>query len=150
MSQTIYLTQAALTSGELGSIVVWAPVQATGKGKSSVAKGFRTQSFSDRAHASAAAKRALVEKHKAAPKPDPVELAASNERRLAREAEAAAAREQARTARDAAARAAEETASAEAEAAAAAAKAAQPKVPSQAELKAARDARYSARKARGR
>jgi hypothetical protein len=115
-----------------------------------VAKGFRDPTFLDRANASAAAKRALLERHKAAPKPDPAEAAAANARRLAREAEAAAAREQANAARKAAALAAEQAAAAEAQAAADAAKAAQPKVPTQAELKAARDARYAARKARNR
>lgn len=40
-----------------------------------VAKGFKNPTFTERANASAAAKRALVERHKAAPKPDPAELA---------------------------------------------------------------------------
>ena len=115
-----------------------------------VAKGFKDPSFSERAKASAAAKRALLERHKAAPKPDPAELAAANERRVAREAEAAAAREKAKAEKEAAALAAQHAAAAEAQAVADAAKAAQPKVPTQAELKAARDARYAARKARKR
>lgn len=127
------------------------PLKWNAKGeKLNVAKGFKTPSFSDRANASAAAKRALLDKHKAAPKPDQAELAAANERRLTREAEVAAAREHARAAKEAAARAAEESVAAEAKAAAEAAKAAQPKMPTQAELKAARDARYAARKARAR
>ena len=115
-----------------------------------MAKGFKNPTFNDRANASAAAKRALLEAHKAAPKPDPTELAAAKERYLAREAQAAAAREQAKAEKEAAALAAKEAAAAEAQAAADAAKASQPKVPTQAELKAARDARYAARKARQR
>ena len=115
-----------------------------------MAKGFKTPSFSDRANASVAAKRALIQQHKAAPKPTQAELDAANERRLRREAEAAASREQARAAKEALARAADEAAAAQATAAADLAKAAQPKVPTQAELKAARDARYAARKARSR
>jgi len=113
-----------------------------------VAKGFKNPDFNDRASASAAAKQALLERHKAAPKPDPAELAALNARRLARDAEAKAKREQAKADKIAAAKAAEEAAAAQAQAAADAKKAAQPKLPTQAELKAARDARYAARKAR--
>jgi hypothetical protein len=113
-----------------------------------VAKGFRNPNFSDRAGASAAAKLALIERHKAAPKPGPAELAAANARRLARDEAAKAKREKAKADKEAAARAAEEAAAAEAQAAAEAKKAAQPKLPTQAELKAARDARYAARKAR--
>jgi hypothetical protein len=119
-----------------------------------VVKGFKNPSFSDRANASAAAKSALLERFKAAPKtPDPAQVAAAKERRLAREA----AREQAAAAKQAAARAAEEVAAAETQAAddaakatAEAARAAQPRMPTQAELKAARDERYAARKARKR
>jgi hypothetical protein len=115
-----------------------------------VAKGFKNPTFSDRANASAAAKRALLEKHKAAPKRDLADIAAAKERQLARDARASAAREQARAEKEAAALAARDVAAAEAQAAADAAKAAQPKVPTQADLKAARDARYAARKARQR
>ena len=122
--------------------------------KSNVAKGFKNPSFSDRANASAAAKSALLERFKAAPKtPDPAKVAAAKERRLARDAT----REQAAEAKQGAARAAEEAAAAEAQAAdeaakaaAEAAKAAQPRMPTQAELKAARNERYAARKARKR
>jgi hypothetical protein len=120
-----------------------------------VAKGFKNPDFNDRATASAAAKLALIERHKSAPKPDAEELAAANARRLAREEAVKAKREQAKADKEAAARAAEEAARAAEEAAAEqarlaaeAAKAAQPKLPTQAELKAARDARYAARKAR--
>lgn len=113
-----------------------------------MAKGFKNPNFNDRASASAAAKLALIERHKTAPKPDAAELAALNARRLAREAETKAKREQAKADKIAAVRAAEEAAAAEAQAAADAAKAAQLKLPTQAELKAARDARYAARKAR--
>lgn len=115
-----------------------------------MAKGFKNPTFSDRAKASAEAKQALLERHKAAPKPSPEEIAAAKERYLAREARAAAAREQAKAEKEAAALAAKEAAAAAAQAAADAAKAAQPRVPTQAELKAARDARYAARKARKR
>ena len=120
-------------------------------------KGFKNPTFHDRANASAAAKQALLDRHKASPKLDPAELAAANERRLAREAEDAAAREQAKALKNATGRAAEEAAAAKVQAAADAAvaaaasvRAAQPKMPTQAELKAARDARYAARKARKR
>lgn len=115
-----------------------------------MAKGFKNPTFSDRANASAAAKRALLERHKAAPKRDPAELAAAKERHLVREAQVAAARELAKSDKETSALAAQETAAAKAQAAADAAKAALPKVPTQAELKAARDARYAARKARQR
>ena len=115
-----------------------------------MAKGFKNPTFSDRANASAAAKRALLEGHKAAPKRDPAQLAVAKERQLAREAQAASAREATKAEKEAAALAAKEAAAAEAQAAADAVKAGQPKVPTQAELKAARDARYAARKARQR
>src|SRR5690606_5993472 len=111
---------------------------------------FKNPTFSDRANASAAAKRALLEGHKAAPKRNPAELAAAKERHLTREAKAAAAREQARAEKEIAALAAQEAAAAEAQAVADAAKAVELTMPTQAELKAARDARYAARKARGR
>ena len=122
--------------------------------KWNVAKGFKNPSFSDRANASAAAKIALLDRFKAATKkPHPAKIAEAKERRLAREA----AREQAAAVKQAAARATEEAAVIEAQAVDDAAKAAaeglgtaQSRMPTQAELKAARDERYAARKARKR
>ena len=115
-----------------------------------MAKGFKNPTFSDRANASATAKRTLLERHKAAPKRDPAEIAAAKERQRAREAQLAATRERAKAEKEAAALVAEEEHATEAKAATDAAKAAEVKVPTQAELKAARDARYAARKARKR
>jgi hypothetical protein len=118
--------------------------------KLDVTKGFKNPTYSDRANASATAKRTLLERHKAAPKRDPAEIAAAQERQRAREAHLAATRERARAEKEAAALAAQAAVATAARAAADAAKAAEVKVPTQAELKAARDARYAARKARKR
>jgi len=115
-----------------------------------VAKGFNIPSFSDRANTSAAAKRAALERLKAAPKRDPEEIAAAKERQFLKEARLETVREEAKAAKEALALAEQEAAAITAQAAAEAAKAAQPKMPTQAELKAARDARYAARKARKR
>jgi len=100
-------------------------------------KGFKNPSFQDRANASASAKTRALEILKAAPKPDEAELAAGAARAQEREAKEAAKREAVRLAK-------EEQAQKE-EAARLAAIVA---VPTEAERKAARDAKYAARKAR--
>ena len=92
-------------------------------------KGFKDPGFQDRVAAAARAKAAALEKLKAAPKPDEAELAARAARRLEREA---------------AKRAKEEEALAADQARIAAA----PPVLTEADRKAARDARYAARKKR--
>lgn len=120
--------------------------------------GFKSPSFEDRIAAAKDAKQRALEKLRSKPAPDP-EVAAA--RRAAAQAKEAAAAEQ-RAARRAAIeheKAAKEQAraeaQAEAEAAAERAAAARrpappPTLPTAAELKAARDARYAARKARQR
>ncbi|MEN3748851.1 DUF6481 family protein [Sphingomonas sp. HF-S3] len=112
--------------------------------------GYKTPTFNDRAAASRAARESALEKlrNKAAPDPAVVaERKAAQEAREAAEAEKRAARkaamEEAKAAKAAAA--AERKAAEEAKAAVAN----KPK-PTDAELKAARDARYAARKARKR
>jgi hypothetical protein len=108
---------------------------------------YKAPDFNQRAEAARAAKQRALELLRDKPAPDPAAVAA---RQAAREA-----KEDAEAERRAAKRAAEEQAKADKKAAAALAaeKAAPPKaaeivVPSAAELKAARDARYAARKAR--
>lgn len=117
--------------------------------------GYKSPGFEDRIAAARDAKQRALEKLRNKPTPDPEVLAA---RKAAAEAKEAAAAEQ-RAARKAAieqekAAKAQARAEAEAEAAAAAERAAAarrpPVVPTAAELKAARDARYAARKARQR
>jgi len=98
-------------------------------------KGFKNPTFQDRANASASAKARLLERMKAAPKPSEEELAARAARAQEREAKEAAKREAARAAKEAK----EEEAKLASKTAA---------LPTAAELKAARDARYAARKAR--
>lgn len=111
--------------------------------------GFKTPDFNERTAASRAARKSAVEQLRNKPAPDPAVVAA-------RQA-AHAAREERRVAKQAAAEDAkakrEEAAIAKAAAAAAKAEAeAEAEVPerTEAELKAARDARYAARKARQR
>ena len=137
-------------------------------------KGFKEPGFQDRAAASARAKQSALEKLKAAPKRDPAAIAARAARQRPPQrpldrrqgstgrSELAAGdhdrragrrwREEKEAARRAAARAAKEAAQAEKEAQAAreaeAAARAAPPVRTEAELKAARDARYAARKKR--
>ena len=118
--------------------------------------GYKNNTFSDRASASAKAKTALLEKFRAKPSPDDPEMqrkqaerqaiidareARAAERKVAREAEAA---EQARLA----ALQAEEQRRLELEADVAKEEEAHREVERQAAAKAARDARYAARKAR--
>jgi hypothetical protein len=111
--------------------------------------GFKLPDFNDRATASRAAKQKLLDQRRDPPAPDPAEVA---ERQAARAAREAAAAER---------RAARQLALEEAKAAKLASKAPAPEeiepepapakiVRSEAELKAARDARYAARKSRKR
>lgn len=112
-------------------------------------KGYKAPSFQDRAAASATAKEKALAKLKAAPQlteAERAERAARRAEREAREAEKAAAARAARAEKQRLADEKREAAKAAAEAAAAA-KAPPPKK-SEAELKAARDARYAARKSR--
>lgn len=118
---------------------------------------YKAPSFQDRLAAAGSAKQKVLDALKAKP---PVDEAVMEERRLAREAkekalaivraakaEAAAAAKAEKEARKAAQLAAEAERKAEADAAAAL-KAVRLTPPSAAEMKAARDARYAARKAR--
>jgi len=112
--------------------------------------------FRDRADRSLDAKKALLEKLKAAPKPSEAELAERKAARLKKEAEEAEARAAKKAAIEQAKAeklAAEAEAKAEADAAAQAAKDKMARsfmLPTSDEAKAARDARYAARKARQR
>ena len=127
---------------------------------------FKAPDFNERTAAARAAKQRALEQLRSKPAPDPAVAAERQAARQAREAaeverraaklaaaeqanaaeeEARAAEEQARAAAGAAARAEAEAAT---EAAAEAARAKLPKLPTAAELKAARDVRYAARKAR--
>lgn len=111
-------------------------------------KGFKQPSFQDRATASAQAKKDALEKLKAAPKRDEAEIAARIERQRQKEEAAAAKRAAIREAKEEAERAErEKVLQAEAERTAAE-EALKASMPTQAELKARRDARYAARKAR--
>jgi hypothetical protein len=109
--------------------------------------GFKSPDFNERAAAARAAKKRAVEQLREKPAPDPEVVAARQAAHAAREERRAAkkaAAEQARAAR------AEEAAKLKAARAEAAAKAAPKPKKTEAELKAARDARYAARKARQR
>lgn len=105
---------------------------------------FKDPSFQERVSRAAAAKQAALEKLRAKP---PVDPAVQAERAAAR-----ATREQAEAEKRAERKAAQEQAKADKLAAAEAAEAAKAKakvsLPTEQELKAARDARYAARKAR--
>ncbi|TRD11925.1 hypothetical protein FGU71_08705 [Erythrobacter insulae] len=107
-------------------------------------KGFKEPSHQDRIAAASKAKNKVLAKLKAVPKPDEAELAAMAARREQREAKAEAKRAAAREARLEKQRLAQE------KRAAAKQERAKTDAPkrSEAELKAARDARYAARKAR--
>ncbi|WP_301751123.1 DUF6481 family protein [uncultured Erythrobacter sp.] len=107
-------------------------------------RGFKEPSFQDRAAASSRAKDKALEKMKAAPQPDAAELAERLERRAKREALAAEKSEKARLLREEKQRLLDEK---RAEALRKSEKADAPKK-SEAEQKAARDARYAARKSR--
>ena len=113
---------------------------------------FKDPSFQERRAAAARAKTEALEKLRAKPPVDEQALAARTATRLAREAADAGKRAAARLAREEAAaakrdRAKQETEAAQAEAAARQAALAAP-VLTEAERKAARDARYAARKKR--
>lgn len=107
-------------------------------------KGFKQQSHQDRIAAASQAKEKALAKLKAAPKLTEEELAAQLARRAQREAKAEEKRAAAKAARLEKQRLAEEKRAAAKEERA---KSEKPKK-TEAELKAARDARYAARKAR--
>ncbi len=107
-------------------------------------KGFKEPSFQERTAAAQRAKQAALEKLRNKPPVDEAELARKAAKRLAKEQEAAAKRAAMLEAR----KAAKEAKEAKAAAAAAAAEAAKPVVLTEEERKAARDARYAARKNR--
>lgn len=107
-------------------------------------RGFKEPSFQDRAAASARAKDRALEKMKVAPQLDAAALAVRLERRAKREALAAEKSEKARQLREEKQRLLEEK---RAESLRKSEKADAPKK-TEAELKAARDARYAARKSR--
>ena len=100
---------------------------------------YKNPSFQDRIGRAAEAKKKALERFRSAPPPDPS---------VAAERQAASVRRDSAKAEKAAARAAAEKAATAAEAAEAAARAALPAPPTEAERKAARDARYAARKKR--
>lgn len=113
-------------------------------------KGFKEPGFADRQKSAQQSRQALLEKFRAQPKPDDPEVV---KRRLEREA-IAAKREEARLAREAEKaeqkRVQQEAAAAEAERIAREAEEAAARLAElEAEQKAKRDARYAARKARG-
>ena len=117
-------------------------------------QGYKEPGFQERQDAARKARDKALQKLRDKPPVDPEELARLTARRVEKEAAAAAKREavrQARFAEQAERKARADQAAAEelaaAEEAAAAALAAMPKVMSDEEKKAARDARYAARKA---
>jgi hypothetical protein len=112
-------------------------------------QGYKEPGFNDRVAAANSAKAKALEMLKNKPKPSEAQLAERAERQRAKEA-AAAEKRAAAEAAEKEKRAAAEAAAAAAEEARAAAVAAQPRVPTSEELKAARDARYAARKMRNR
>lgn len=107
-------------------------------------KGYKEPSFQDRASASSRAKDKALAKMKAAPQPDAAELAERAARRAQREALEEAKRAKALQAREEKQRLADEK-RAEAKRAS---EIVEPPKPTEAEKKAARDARYAARKSR--
>jgi hypothetical protein len=107
-------------------------------------KGYKEPGFQDRAARAAEAKKTALARLKAAPKLDEAEIAARAARQLEKDAKAAAKREAVRAAREQAMIEERERRAAEK----LAAEAAKPPVLTEAERKAARDARYAARKKR--
>lgn len=107
-------------------------------------KGYKQPGFEDRVAAAKRAKTEALEKLRSKPPVDEAELAARVERERAREIAAAEKRVAAQKAKEEAAAAKAEQARLAAEAA----EAAKPKVLTPEEQKAARDAKYAARKAR--
>ncbi len=111
--------------------------------------GFKDQNFNDRRSTSADAKKALLEKFRAKPAADDPEVQARlAERQKIAEARAARAAEREAAKQAEAARLAAEAAEAKARAEREAAEAAERLAAEELERKAARDARYAARKAR--
>ena len=105
-------------------------------------KSYQDPSFQDRIGRAADAKKKALDQLRSKPAVDDADLAARRDARIAKDA--------AEDERRAAKKAAEQSAKAEKDAAKAAAKAAAAVVPpTEAERKAARDARYAARKSRG-
>lgn len=107
-------------------------------------KGYQQPGFEDRVAAAKRAKAEALEKLRSKPKVDEAELALRIERERAREAAAAEKRAAAKLAKEQALAEKQEQARLAAEAE----EAARPKQRTPEELKAARDARYAARKAR--
>ena len=107
-------------------------------------RGYKEPGFQDRVAAASSARDKALAKLRNKPPVDEAEQARRAAALEAKEAAARAKREAAKLAKEEALAAKKE----KAEAAAAAALAAMPKVRTEAELKAARDARYAARKAR--
>lgn len=107
-------------------------------------KGYQQPGFEDRVAAAKRAKAEALEKLRAKPQVDEAEIALRIERERAREAAAAEKRAAARLAKEQALAEKQEQARLAAEAA----EAARPKARTPEEQKAARDARYAARKAR--
>jgi hypothetical protein len=107
-------------------------------------RGYKEPGFNERTAAAASAKQKALEKLKAKPPVDEAELARQRERQAERDAAEIAKRAAAKQAREDAAAAKREAARLAAEEAAANA----PKVLTEEERKAARDARYAARKNR--
>lgn len=114
------------------------------KGYDSQMKGYQQPGFEDRVAAAKRAKEAALEKLRAKPPIDEAEVAARIERERAREVAAAEKRAAAKLAKEEALAAKQEQARLAAEAE----EAARPKELTPEEKKAARDARYAARKAR--
>jgi hypothetical protein len=110
--------------------------------------GYKEPGFEQRVNAAAEARNKALEKLKSRPQVDEAELARRIAAQAAKEAAAAEKREAAKLEREAAQAAKLERALAEKEAAEAAALKAAPKIKTEAELKAARDERYAARKSR--
>jgi len=109
---------------------------------------YKPQTFQERAALSAQAKQAALDKLRAKPPLDPAIVAERKAAAEAKEAALAKARAEKQAAREQAIAEKKAAAEAAALAAAEAAAKAKPKIPTEAEMKAARDARYAARKQR--
>jgi len=109
---------------------------------------YKPQTFQERAALSAQSKQAALDKLRAKPPLDPEVVAARVAAAEAKEAALAQARAEKQAAREQAIADKKAAAEAAAQAAAEAAAKAKPQLPTEAEMKAARDARYAARKQR--
>ncbi len=109
---------------------------------------YKPQTFQERAALSAKSKQAALDKLRAKPPLDPAIVAERVAAAEAKEAAAAQARAEKQAAREQAIADKKAAAEAAAQAAAEAAAKAKPQLPTEAEMKAARDARYAARKQR--